>query len=242
VPVLYRDFETRSIIDLRKCGAYQYASHPSTDVWCCAFAVDDGDIRVWIPGDDVPPEFIQAAHDSDWLVSSFNDTFERLIEREIMGPRYGWPQIPIEQHRCSQAAALALALPASLDGAARALGLEQQKDDAGRRLMMQMARPRKPRADEDPNGTYWFDDAERRARLYEYCQQDVATERSLAQRIAPLIPSEQRLWELDQRINDRGVYLDGMLIESALDLEGKLRRDIDAEITTRQGRTRSVAH
>jgi DNA polymerase len=235
VPTLFRDYETRSIIDLRKAGAYQYASHPATDVWCCAFAVDDGEIKLWVPGDDVPPEFTQAAHNAEWFVSSFNDQFERLIERHIMAPRFGWPEIPLERHRCSQAAALALALPASLEGAAKALGLEQQKDNAGRRLMLQMARPRKPRADENPNNIVWFDDVERRTRLYDYCKQDVATERTLHDKILPLIPDEQKLWELDQRINDRGVFLDGGLIDAALSLEGKLRHDIDAEIAAITG-------
>ena len=94
-----------------------------------AYAVDDGPIKLWVPGDPVPPEFIEAAQNPDWLVSAFNDQFERLIEQHIMGPRYGWPIVPIERHRCTQAAALALALPATLEKVARALKLEQQKDD-----------------------------------------------------------------------------------------------------------------
>jgi DNA polymerase len=192
VPTLFRDFETRSAVDLRRVGAYQYASHPATDCWCCAYAVDDGEIKLWTPGDNVPPEFIQAAHDPDWLVSAFNDQFERVIERHIMAPRYVWPEIPLERHRCSQAAALALALPGSLEGATSALGLEHRKDMAGHRLMLQMARPRKPRADEDPNNTYWHDDLERRTRLYAYCKQDVAAERALHNRIPPLIPGSKR--------------------------------------------------
>jgi hypothetical protein len=183
VPTLFRDYETKSTQDLKRVGAWKYARHPDTDVWCCGYALDDSNIKLWTPGDPIPEEFTEAANDPDWIVSSFNDAFERRVEQHIMTPRYGWPLVPLARHRCSQAAALALALPAALEKVAAALDLPQQKDQAGHRLMLQMSRPRAPRQHENPNTTYWFDDPDRRARLYGYCKQDVATERAIAQRI-----------------------------------------------------------
>jgi DNA polymerase len=166
------------------------------------------------------------------MVSAFNDQFERLIEQHIMTPRYGWPTVPIERHRCSQAAALSLALPASLNGVARALSLEQQKDDTGRSAMLRMAKPRRPRQDEDPAGTYWFDDPERREQLYAYCKQDVATERALHQRIGSLSQAEQDLWVLDAAINARGIHLDAQLLEAAMCVGEAAQREINAELQT----------
>ena len=160
MPVLFRDYETRSVLDLRKVGAWRYSNHPTTEVWCCAFAVDEGPVKLWKPGEPIPAEFIEAAQNPTWIVSAFNDQFERLIEQHILAPRYDWPLVPLAQHRCLQATALAQALPASLAGAAAALGLDQQKDTAGRRLMLLMSRPRRPRPDENPAGTYWYDDPE----------------------------------------------------------------------------------
>jgi DNA polymerase bacteriophage-type len=178
--VLHRDCETKSTLDLRDVGAWRYATHTTTDVWCYAYAVDDGPINIWKPGDPVPPEIITTADEnSDWSAAAFNDGFERLIEQHILAPRYGWPVVPIQQHRCLQAAALALALPARLESVAKALSLTQQKDAEGHKLMMQMARPRRPRRGEDPNGIYWFGDPERIRRLHEYCRQDVNVEREL---------------------------------------------------------------
>jgi DNA polymerase len=211
-------------------GAWRYSEHTSTDVWCCAYAVDDGPIELWIPGDPIPAAFIEAASNPDWLVAAFNDTFERLIEQHIMAPRYGWPLIPIERHRCLQAAALARALPGSLDGAASALKLEQQKDIAGRRLMLQMARPRKPRKNEDPEQIYWFNDSGRLERLYAYCKQDTATERELAKHVPFLEGNEQALWILDQLINDRGVHIDRQLLDAALKIAEQGRAEIDVEL------------
>ena len=68
-----RDFETRGRVDLRKVGAYVYATHPSTEVTCFAYAVDDGPVQLWRPGDPVPAEVIEAAHNPNWYVAAHND-------------------------------------------------------------------------------------------------------------------------------------------------------------------------
>src|SRR5262245_23946523 len=199
MPVLHRDYETRSTLDLSDVGAWRYSRHPETDVRCCAYARDAEPVKLWIPGDPVPEEFVEAARNPDWLVSAFNDQFERLIEQHILAPRYGWPVVPIERHRCTQATALSQALPAKLEKVAPALGLEQQQDREGRLNMLAMSRPRKPRKGEDPKGIYWHDYPERLERLYAYCKQD--TERALHNRIGFLSPEEQQVWLLDQTIN-----------------------------------------
>src|SRR5215831_5346305 len=228
--VLFRDFETRSTLDLKRVGAHVYAAHGSTAVWCYAYAVDAGDVQLWTPGSPVPEEFVEAARNPDWLVSAFNDQFERLIEQHIMAPRYGWPLIPIERHRCTQAATMALALPVKLGDAAVALGLEHQKDEAGRRLMLQMSRPRKPRKGEDANGIHWANDPEKIERLCAYCKRDVETERAAQKRVGFLPAAEQKAWQLDASINDRGIFLDGRLLDGALRISSELEAEIDCEI------------
>jgi DNA polymerase len=229
VYVLHRDCETGSTLNLPEVGAWKYATHPTTDVWCYAYAVNDGPIKLWVPGDPVPPEFTEAAENPNWLVSAFNDQFERLIEQHIMARRYGWPTVPIERHRCTQAAALALALPAKLEKVAQALDLEQQKDMGGHKLMLQMARPRRPRG-EDPNGVYWLDDPERRERLGKYCMQDVAVERAIHYRTGSLSREEQLLWVLDTVINDRGLHIDGKLLDAAIQIAEAAQGAINGEL------------
>ena len=130
--------------------------------------------------------------------SAHNDAFETAIEQHVLAPRYGWPIIPPERHRCTMAMCLALGLPAKLGAAADALELANRKDAAGERLMRQMSKPRKPRKGEDPAGAYWFDDQERLDRLYSYCKQDVEVERELYNRLPPLSAAEQTLWALEQ--------------------------------------------
>ena len=213
--VLHRDYETRGVLVLGKVEVHRYAADLRTEVLCCAYAVDDEPVQLWLPGDPVPPEFIEAATNPNWIVVAHNAAFEMAIEQHILGPRFGWPLIPVERQRCTMAMALALSLPAKLETVARALELRHQKDTVGHRLMLMMARPRKARGDEDPNGVYWFEDGDRLGRLYEYCQQDLETERELFARLQPLSPAEQTLWSLDAAINRRGFCVDHDLAEAA---------------------------
>jgi hypothetical protein len=57
--------------------------------------------------------------------------------------------------------------------------------------MHQTSKPRRPHKDEDPTGTYWFDDLERLDRVYGYCKQDTEVERELYERLVPLSPTER---------------------------------------------------
>jgi DNA polymerase bacteriophage-type len=152
--ILHRDIESRSTLELPDVGAWRYAGDPNTGTWCVAYAMNDAPVQIWIPGQPIPEEFFEAALNPDWILVAHNDAFERAIEERILAPRYGWPIVPIERHRCTMAMASASALPAKLKTVAEVLELSARKDDQGSRLMQQMARPRKPRADEDPNGIY----------------------------------------------------------------------------------------
>ena len=51
--VIHRDVETFGVLDLRVVGAHRYAADFRTDVYCTAYAVDDGPVQLWRPGDPV---------------------------------------------------------------------------------------------------------------------------------------------------------------------------------------------
>ncbi|ORE90236.1 DNA-directed DNA polymerase [Stappia sp. 22II-S9-Z10] len=206
------DFETRSAVDLKKAGSYVYAEDPSTDILCLAWAIGDDEVELWTPADPVPDR--AAAHIRDGgLVRGWNaGGFERLIFRHIAGPRYGWPVPALEQWRDTMVEALGQALPGKLEDAAPAVGLDIRKDAAGHRLMLQMSKPRKI---EDDGTIIWWEDDDRLQRLYAYCRQDVRVEREIAKRVRRLGKRELSLWQLDQRVNDRGVRIDVESCEAA---------------------------
>lgn len=212
---LHLDCESRSTVELSDVGVHAYAESPTTDVLCVAFALNDHPVKCWHPGEPVPDE-IRKAVDCGWTLVAFNAAFERTLWREILGPRYGWPIPKLSQWQCVMVQALAMSLPGSLKNATRAVGIDDGgKADAGRVLMLQMCKPRKARKGEDPNILHWWDDDERRQKLAEVCAKDVEDERELEKRLLQLRPSEQSLWQLDQRINDRGVYVDIDLCNAA---------------------------
>ena len=113
---------------------------------------------------------------------------------------------------------------------ADALELANRKDAAGERLMHQMSKPRRAHKDEDPDRIYWFDDQERLDRLYEYCRQDVEVERELYERLPPLSPTEQALWVLSCKINERGFCVDRKFAEAARKIAQAAAPEIDAEL------------
>src|SRR5262249_8877140 len=107
--------------------------------------------------------------------------------------------------------------------------LIHQKDRTGQRLMMMMAKPRKPHKDEAP-GLYWFDDEARLQQLYDYCKKDVEVERELYLQLQPLIPDELKLWQLDCIINARGFHFDRKLAEAARKIARALGPELNAEL------------
>ncbi len=224
--VLRLDFEARSTVELRDRGVYVYAADPTTDVWCCAYAFDDGEVRLWKRGEPCPTEIAEHVQ-AGGEMRAFNAAFERIIWRDITGPRYGWPTPDLRQWRCTMVQGMAMALPESLEQMAPALGLDIEKDMAGRRLALQMARPRNVL---DDGTIVWWDEPDKLERLYAYCRQDVLVEREIDKRTVPLRVSEQALWVLDQQINDRGVFIDARLCHAAKRIVAVTTEALDAEM------------
>jgi DNA polymerase len=225
VPILHIDFETRSAEDLKERGVHDYAKHPTTSLWCAAYAFDEEEPDVWLPPDPMPKRLRQHV-ESGGEIRAYNAQFERVLWREVLTPRYGWAEPKLEQFHCVMARAYALALPGDLGGAAAAVGIDAQKDGAGQRLMLQMCRPRS----EKP--LVWWDQPEKLDRLIAYCKQDVIVERELDKRLLQLSSSEIQVYQLDQRINDRGVKIDRALVQSAIKVVAETQERLDKEMHT----------
>jgi DNA polymerase len=230
MPTLVRDYETRGVLRLEHAGSWRYAADARTSILCCAYCIDDELVKLWLPNDPVPLEFIEAARNPDWIISAHNAAFEIALEFFILTRRYGFPKFPLSRQRCTMAKALAHSLPPKLELVAQALELLNEKDRPGRRLMLQMSKPRRARKDEDPQALLWFDDEERRQRLYEYAKQDAEVERELDQVLQPLSDDELKIWQFDLRVNARGFYFDRKLAEAARSVAQAAAPELDAEL------------
>lgn len=209
--MIHIDFETRSVIDLRKCGIYKYAQHTSTDINCMAWAIDDEPVELWEPGDPIPEALIEVI-DNDHLVAAWNAQFERLIWNEVLA-RHGFPRLPIERFYCVAALSRARGYPGRLEKAPQFAGTDYRKDMEGHRLMMKLCKPR--RIEED--GTIvWWDYRDDYKRLGLYCKQDVEVERAMLHHFIPFTDEELTDYHISERINDRGVNVDLSLVYAAL--------------------------
>lgn len=221
IPTVHGDFETRSELDLREVGLHNYARHPSTDVWCLAYAFDDDEPELWLPWMP-PPERLVAHTAGGGRFVAHNAPFELAIWSEILAKRYGFPALRPEQTYCTMAMGYAMGLPGALEDVALALGVNMQKDMEGRALMLRYARPWRVATPAKPDVvTQWLDEcpsftqggvkmtgAEGLARIYDYCKQDVRVERAVEKRMMPLSERERRVWLMDYAINQRGVQVD----------------------------------
>jgi DNA polymerase len=215
---LHIDFETRSTSDLTVVGLDNYARHPTTDVWCMAYAFGDEPAELMpssMFGDAPYGAYVCGHVESGGTVIAHNVAFELAIWNNIMVPRYGWPELKPEQCGCTMARAYMMGLPAALDKAAAAVGLDTRKDMAGHRLMLQMAKPRKV----NPDGScVWWDAPDKLERLYAYCKRDVEVERALDTRLVELPAREKRIWFLDYQINNRGIRVDVERAAAAMEM------------------------
>lgn len=261
------DFETRSAQPI-KHGAWRYAEDPSTDVICLAIKEDDEPAGIWVPGwvlqlfdGDVPTDFpVYTGHDlarwltdTDALLEAHNAEFERAIWECVMHGKYGLPSLYRRRWSCTAARAARLALPRGLDKLAEVIGAKEQKDSDGHKLMMKMSKPRKPRKAEkeaDPawaDKLWWYEEPEQIIRLCQYCIQDVETERAVSKMLPELPKGEREIWELDQEINRRGIYVDRDAIGKVLALRSEYRaegvariREITGDPTMTENRTEAL--
>lgn len=229
MPEIHLDFETRSTLDLKKVGVHAYAEFSETDAICVAWGTTIDNVQsqqiCGVERYRPPRAIVDGAADPSVIWYAHNAAFERQVWKRIMTPRYGWPQCPpVHRWRCTMAQAYAMALPGRLELAAAALGLPQQKDNIGYRLMKLMCAPK------TVSPLTWHESAEQRTRLAEYCRQDVRTEINLTERVLPLDDWEQSLWELDQIINDRGIYVDEELCDASLDIIDKVKARLHVQM------------
>lgn len=247
------DFETRSEADLKKVGAYEYARHPSTDVLCLGWVVDEEEeIELWhpaftdqtplvaktkaaraLPPCDIPssrsPKRLFRLIADHRLIEAHNAFFERCIWHFVMVKKYGWPVISPTQWRCSAAKAASYALPRALEDAVAALRLPMQKDMTGHKLMLRMSKPRKPTKDDPDSG--WHQKRDELLRLFEYCKQDVRSERCLSQQLRELPDQEIEIWQLDQEMNFGGMQCDLELARAALMIADQARAEAGLELS-----------
>ena len=207
---VYCDIETRSRVDLKKSNVYRYVECPDFEILLCAYAVEDGPIELLSTPEEIADVMREYVFDPDTVLWAHNAAFERVCFSAYYGLPVGTYLDPAEWDDTMPLAS-EQGYPASLDGAAKALGAPE-KDSAGSHLIRYFSVPNRKGTFNGPE-----DSPERWEEFGRYVVQDVDTLREIARRLPAWPPGERELFVADQRINDRGIRLDRPLAEAAVD-------------------------
>lgn len=227
IKTLNIDIETYSDVELAKAGVYKYASSPAFEILLFAYSIDNGEKKcIDLSLFDIPEEILHGLTDKNVIKKAWNAQFERVCLSKYLGV-----QLDPSEWRCTMVLAMTLGLPASLGQCAKFLGINQQKDSAGTMLINYFSKPCKPTKTND-NRTRNLPEhsPEKWAKFIDYCIQDVEVESTIDNSLLHFQMKEWDLYSLDQRINDRGVFMDGELIEVATSLMDKATEDTKEEL------------
>lgn len=209
------DIETRSSTDIA-AGAYRYAEDPDFAVLIIKYAPiwqypgganSLGSVRsLDMDDDDAVARFRKVISDTRFQKHAFNANFERVCLSMWMGMD-GTAFLDPKNWHCSAIKANVNGVFGTLDDVARAVRSPIKKDTEGKRLINFFSKPIPARSKHNC-GCVTFHEPSAHAEEFEkyeaYCAQDVVTEGTVAQLLAPIPESVQSEYEMDQRVNDRG--------------------------------------
>ena len=219
------DLETYSSVDLGKSGVYKYAESEDFEILLFAYSINDGEVKVidLANGEIIPEEILSALSDENVEKWAFNANFERVCLSRFLGKRLkpqGW--------YCTMIWSAYLGLPLSLEKVGEVLKLDKQKMNEGKALIRYFSTPCKPTK---TNGmrirNLSHHDLEKWSTFKEYNQRDVETEMAIKKKLSafPMSHSEWENYWIDQNINDRGILIDEVLVDSAIKFDGILREE-----------------
>lgn len=219
--MLYLDTETYCELPLKKHGTHRYAEE--VEITVCAWAIDDEDVDVWdcTDGSPMPPR-LRAALDNHLIeiVMHNGGPFDATVMRHAWG-------IDIHPERIQDTMAIALAhsLPGGLGKLCEVLRvpLADAKQDIGKNLILLFCQPR-PKKQKIRRANRFTHPDEWEAFL-KYAGHDVTAMRQVYKRLPKWnwFPFERGIWQLDQKINNRGVRVDIDLATKALEAMAEIQ-------------------
>lgn len=224
------DIETRSSVEIRKAGLYRYAQSPDFEILLFAYQMDDAPVEIvdLAQGEKIPEWIVEALQSADVIKHAYNAAFEWYC-LNTAGYR-----TPLDQWRCTMAHGLYCGYPGGLDAIGKAIGLPQdrQKLATGKALIRYFCVPCRPTKSNGNRTWNLPKHAPEKWQLFkEYCKQDVTAENSILRRLDqyPVPAEEERLWQMDVKMNAFGVRVDEELTDGALYIDEVSRQTLMEE-------------
>lgn len=233
--MIWLDLETFSAEPIAS-GVYKYAE--TARILLCAYAFDDAPALVYdaTSGAPWPVELLRRLADPSEVIVAHNSNFDRTVLRRYL-PQVGDPA----RWRDTMICAYSLSLPGSLADLCELcrLPVDKAKDADGKRLIRLFCRPQL-----DGSVLSGADRPDDWARFVNYCRLDVEAMRSVYYKLPQqLLPSDVvwSEWQIDQRINDRGMQIDLELVRAASAAAAAAKEAADQTVARlTEGRAQSI--
>lgn len=236
--LLFLDTETFSPVELKKSGSYAYAEHPETEILICSYAIDDEPAQVWdctdgsrIP-EDLKGALRQVRRHKAKLVMQNGLMFDRLVMRNC------W-DMDIDPRDILDTMVMAFrhSLPGSLAMQCEVLQIDDSlaKDKRGKALIQRFCKPtpknyKVRRYSRETHPAEW-------AEFIEYARSDITAMREVFYSMPDWgnIEFENTVLAIDQRINDRGFFVDTALANAAIDAVKQHKIELQQEANEKWG-------
>ncbi|MDK6696034.1 DNA polymerase [Gardnerella vaginalis] len=240
------DLETFSSVDLKKCGVYKYAESEDFEILLFGYSVDGSEVKVvdLAQGETIPDAVLSALTDETVTKWAFNAQFERVCLSRYLRDKginlnpgqtvksEGLFLNPSSWH-CTMIWSATLGLPMSLESVGAVLGLDKQKLTSGKNLIKYFCLPCNPtKVNGGRTRNKYFHDKEKWELFKSYNKRDVEVEMSIQEKLSRF-PVPDFLWQefyLDQTINDRGIGIDPLFVESAIKLDQEVKTHLMDEL------------
>lgn len=240
------DLETFSSVDLKKCGVYKYAESDDFEILLFGYSVDGSEVQVvdLAQGETIPEVVLSALTDETVTKWAFNAQFERVcLSRYLrdkginVNPGQAVKSESLflnpSSWRCTMIWSATLGLPMSLENVGAVLGLDKQKLTSGKNLIKYFCLPCNPtKVNGGRTRNKYFHDKEKWDLFKSYNKRDVEVEMSIQEKLSRF-PVPDFLWQefyLDQQINDRGIVIDPLFVESAIKLDLEVKTHLMDEL------------
>lgn len=240
------DLETFSSVNLGKCGVYKYAESDNFEILLFGYSVDGSEVKVvdLAQGETIPEVVLSALTDETVTKWAFNAQFERVCLSRYLRDK-GINVNPSQTEKseslflnpcswhCTMIWSATLGLPMSLESVGAVLGLDKQKLTEGKNLIKYFCLPCNPtKVNGGRTRNKYFHDKEKWELFKSYNKRDVEVEMSIQEKLSRF-PVPDFLWQefyLDQEINDRGIGIDPLFVESAIKLDQEVKTHLMSEL------------
>lgn len=208
--MLIIDFETRSKCNLKKHGAWIYSRDKSTEPIVLGYKfLDSNKVNFWRPGENIPDGLKN--YEGPILAHNYFFEYSLIVNYMIKNKYLPKHFSDIARYQCTMSLALRWGLPGGLDKLSRALNLKDKKEtDLGKKLIQKYSVLNRKNEFNEIND----DDL---IKMLEYNRSDILATEHVYNIVPPLGDFETKVFELDKKINLRGITVDRKVIKKLIE-------------------------